>query len=147
MPKRDTRNRLGMTAAEITAAYMDDREDELLDAAVTAAALIARADGSIEPIERGEMLDFLDRNEFLSVFTRVDIFDAFERRVRQLGEQGGAETAAHSLGRLAGRSPARLVIETGERVAAADGHVHARERQVLELVRIALGLRSYAAGI
>jgi tellurite resistance protein len=147
MPKRDTRNRLGMTAAEITAAYMDDREDELLDAAVTAAALIARADGSIEPIERGEMLDFLDRNEFLSVFTRADIFDAFERRVRQLGEQGGAEAAARSLGRLAGRSPARLVIETGERAAAADGHVHARERQVLELVRIALGLRSHAAGI
>jgi tellurite resistance protein len=143
MPKRDTRNRLGMTAAEITAAYRDDREDELLDVAVTAAALIARADGSIE---RGEMLDFLDRNEFLSVFTRADIFDAFERCVRQLGEQGGTEAAVDSLGRLAGW-PARLVVETGERVAAADGHVHAHERQMLALIRTALGLRSHGAGL
>lgn len=71
MPNRHTRNRLGMMAAEINAAYMDDREDELLDAAVTAAALIARADGSVEPIERSQMLDVLRRNGLLSVFTRL----------------------------------------------------------------------------
>jgi tellurite resistance protein len=124
MSNRNTRNRWGMTRAEIAAAYMDDREDELLDAVVTAAALVARADGWIEPVERGHMLDFLDRNGFLSVFTRADIFGAFECRVRQLEEHGGTEGAVDALGRLAGHSPARLIIEAGEHVSAADSHVH-----------------------
>jgi len=138
MPNRYTRNRSGMSAADITAAYMDDREDELLDAAVTAAALIARADGTVEPIERSEMLDVLRRNGLLSVFTRVDILDAFDSRLRQLEEDESMEMAVDSLGRLAGRSPAWLVVETGERVAAADRHVNGRELQMLRLIRLAL---------
>src|SRR5579883_2557065 len=141
MPNPYTRNRPGMTAAAITAAYMDDREDELLDAAVTAAALIAHADGSVEPIERGEMLDFLDRNDFLSVFTRAELLDAFACRVRQLEEHGGAEAALGDLERLAGRYPARLIVETGERVAAADSRIHAAELEMLRRIFIALGRR------
>ncbi|HEX5420804.1 MAG TPA: TerB family tellurite resistance protein [Gammaproteobacteria bacterium] len=142
MPNRYTRNRSGMSAAEITAAYMDDREDELLDAAIAAAVLVARADGSVEPVERNEMLDVLRRNGLLSVLTRFDLLDAFESRLRQIEEHGGIEGAVDSLARLAGRSPAWLVVETGERVAAADRHVHGRELQMLRLIRIALSRRS-----
>lgn len=141
MPNRYTRNRLSTTADEVTAAYRDDRQDELLDAAVTTAALIARADGSVEPIERGEMLDFLDRNGFLSVFTRAEILDAFACRVRQLEEQGAAGAALDDLKRLAGRSSERLIVETGERVAAADSCIHPAERGMLRLIFIALGRR------
>lgn len=136
MPNRNTRNRL--TPAEIMAAYLDDRNDELLDAVVTAAALVARADGRIEPVERGLLLDFMDRNGFLSVFTSSEILDAFERRVRHFDERGGAEEAVDDLGRLAGRSPARLVIGAGKRVAAADGHLHPRELHCLQRIRRAL---------
>jgi tellurite resistance protein len=138
MRNRYTRNRSGMTAADITNAYMDDREDELLDAAVTAAALVAQADGAVEPIERSEMLDVLRRNGLLSVFTRFDILDVFDSRLRQLEEGEGIEVAVDSLGRLAGRSPAWLVVEAGECVAAADRHVNGRELQMLRLIRLAL---------
>ena len=136
MPNRNTRNRL--TPAEVMAAHLDDRNDELLDAVVTVAALVARADGRIEPVERGLLLDFMDRNGFLSVFTRSEILDAFDRRVRQFDECGGAEAAVDDLGRLAGRSPARLVIGAGKRVAAADGHLHPSEARVLQRIRRAL---------
>ena len=146
MPNRHTRDRLGMSAAEITAAYMDQREDELMDAAVTAAALIARADGSVEPVERSEMLDVLRRNGLLSVFTRFELLDAFESRIRQLEEIEGVEAAVDDLRQLAGRSTARLVVETGERVAAANGHVHGRELQMLRLIRMAVSGRSHLNG-
>ena len=136
MANRNTRNRL--TPAEIMAAYLDDRNDELLDAVVTAAAVVARADGRITPVERGLLLDFMDRNGFLSVFTCSEILDAFERRVRQFDERGGAEEAVDDLGRLAGRSPARLVIAAGKRVAAAAGHLHPRELHILQRIRRAL---------
>ena len=138
MRNRHTRNGFGTTAADITAAYMDDREDELLDAAVTAAALIARADGTVEPIERSAMLDVLRRNGLLSVFTRFDILDAFDSRLRQLEDDEGMEVAVESLARLAGRSPAWLVAETGECVAAADRHVNGHELRMLRLIYLAL---------
>jgi tellurite resistance protein len=120
------------------AAYMDHRKDALLDAAVTAAALIARADGSVESAERRELLDVLRRNGLLSVFTRFDVLDAFESRLRKLEEERGIEAAFNSLRPFAGRSPAWLLVEIGERVAAADGHVDGRELQMLRLIRIAL---------
>jgi tellurite resistance protein len=137
MPIRHTRNRWGMTRTEITAAYADDREDEVLDAIITAAALVARSDGHVAPIERGELFDFLDRNGFLSVFTRRDIFHAFDSRVRQFDE-GGSEAAVDDLRQLGDRLPARLVVEAAECVAAADRHIHPHERQVLALIRAAV---------
>lgn len=48
------RNRSTMNSAEIAAAYLDDREDELLDAVGTAPALV----GAAESVERCELLDF-----------------------------------------------------------------------------------------
>jgi tellurite resistance protein len=138
MPNRNTRNRSRVTHAEIVAAYMDDRDSELLDAGITAAALVARADGWIEPAERRQLLDFLRRNGLLSVFSRAEILDTFERRIRELQEKRGAEMAVGSLGRLAGRSPARLVIDAGQEIAAADQHLDPREQHILQLIRITL---------
>jgi hypothetical protein len=80
MLNRNTRNRVAMTQAEIMAAYMDDRDDELLDAVVTAAALVTGADGCIEPVERSQLLDFLCRNGLMSVVTSAEMLDFFERR-------------------------------------------------------------------
>ena len=51
MSNRYTRNRLGVSEAGIMAAWQDDRDDELLEAVVTAAALVARADGHLHPKE------------------------------------------------------------------------------------------------
>jgi tellurite resistance protein len=135
MSNRTTR--WGMTRTDIAAAYAADREDELLDAVVTAAALVAHSDGHVASLERGELLDFLDRNGFLSVFTRRDILDAFDGRLRHLGESGRS-VAIDDLRRLASRLPAGLVIAAAERVAAADRQICARERDILALIRTAV---------
>jgi tellurite resistance protein len=117
---------------------MDDRDSELLDAVITAAALVARADSWIEPVERRQLLDFLRRKGLLSVFSRAEILDAFERRIRELEERRGAEMAVGSLGRFAGRSPARLVVDASQEIAAADRHLDPREQHILQLIRITL---------
>jgi tellurite resistance protein len=141
MPNRNARNRVALTQAEIMAAYMDAREDELLDAVVTAAALVAHADGCIEPVERSQLLDFLNRNGLISLHTRAEILDLFERRVRLLADANGTEAAVEGLRRLAGRSTARLVIDAGDHIAAANGHLHPRELQVLQVIRTAVASR------
>ena len=90
MGKRNERRRFESKPAELMAQYWDAREDELLDAVVSAAALVARADGRIDGAERGQLLDFLERRGILSVFTPAEILDTFERRVRELNEPGGS---------------------------------------------------------
>ena len=104
MGKRDERRRFERKPAELMAQYWDAREDELLDAVVSAAALVARADGRIDGAERGQLLDFLERRGILSVFTPAEILDTFERRVRELNEPGGSVTALKHLRRHAERS-------------------------------------------
>lgn len=138
MPNRNTRNRLGVASAEITAAYLGDRDDALLDAVVTAASLVACADGRITSAERRLAIDFLSDSGFLAAFTRAEILEAFDRRVREFQEDGGAKTAVGSLGRFAGLTPARLIINAGEQVAVADGHLSAHELNMLRLIRVAL---------
>lgn len=141
MLNRNNCDRSRMSPTEIAGAHIYRREEALVDAAVMAAALVARADGVVQPIERVEMIGILRRNGLLSAFTRFDLLDAFESRLRQLDEDGGVEAAVESLRQFAGRSPAWLVAETAECVAAADRHVDGRELQMLRLIHIALSER------
>lgn len=142
MRKRKTRHRFEASPAEMMAAYSEHREDELLDAAVAAAALVARADARIDPAERGQLLDFLDREGVLSVFTPAEILEVFERRLRELNEPGGAAATLRQLKRHAERPLARVAIDAGEEIAAADCRIDAREQRMLQIIRIVLGGRS-----
>jgi tellurite resistance protein TerB len=141
MPNRLSRNRLGVTQAELVTAAVEYQHEHLLDALATAAALVARADGWIDAAERSHFLGFMSRNGILSVFERSDVLDAFEYRVAQLNGDGGAQIAAASLRRITSRSQVRLVVDAAEYVAAADGHVHTAELHVLKLIRVALSAR------
>jgi len=89
MSKPTRRTRPHARPGAILAAYLDDRRQELLDVLATTAAVVARADGRVEPAECGQLADFLDRHDFLSVFSPTKIHDAFDRRVRALKEPGG----------------------------------------------------------
>ena len=138
MAKRHTRNRLVATESAISASSVDKRDAELLEGVVTASVLVARSDGRIAPAEREMLVDFLDRKGLLSVFTRAEILDAFDRRLSQIEEHNGVEAAVRSLKRFAGRSLARVVIDAARHVAVADGHLQSREIHLLRLIHIAL---------
>ena len=142
MGKRKTRHRFEAVPGELMAAYSEYREDELLDAVVTAAALVARADARVDPAERGQLLDFLDREGVLAVFTLAEAIEFFERRLRELDEPGGAAAALRHFRRHADGPPARVAIDAGEEIAAADCRIDAREQQMLQLIRIVLSRRS-----
>jgi tellurite resistance protein len=131
-------SRPDVMSTEITATYVDDGKDEVLDAVITAAALVARADGWIDAVERIQLFDFLDRNELLSYSTRADVRHAFELRIRELRRPDGPVAALGRLRRHAGRSLARFIIDVGEEIAAADCRLDRRERHILRLIKIIL---------
>lgn len=138
MPIHATRNRLGISEAEIIADWQESRDDDLLDAVASAAALVARADGRADPAECGGMIDFLTRAGRLATITADDMHDALDRRLRTIEERSGIESAIADLERVAGGGSARLIADAAEHVAAADGHLHPRELHMLQLIRIAL---------
>jgi tellurite resistance protein len=130
---------------EMMAAYLEYREDELLDGVVTAAALIARADGSLQPIEHHQLVDVLAAEDFLFVFTSAEILEAFERKLEDLRKSDGMTAAVERLKCFAGRPMAGLMIAVAEEIAVADCLLHRREERMLELIRTALDPRSAPA--
>ena len=146
MPKRKTRNPADVTPAETRLAYLEYCESELLDGVATAAALVALSDGRADPVESGQLVDFLDRSEFLSIFTRGEIVDAIERRTRELREPRASARMLQQLGRHAHRPLARLIIEAAEEVATADCRLDPREERMLRLIRIILAAMPTPSG-
>jgi tellurite resistance protein len=139
MRKRDPRRRFEAKPAEMMAQYWDDQDNKLLDAIITAAALVARADGRIDAAERGQLLDFLHRKGILIVFKPAEILEMFERRLRELNDPGGAISALKHLRRHAKCLPAAVIIKAGQEIAAADCRIDPREQHILHLIGITLG--------
>jgi tellurite resistance protein/ribosomal protein L37AE/L43A len=123
------------TPAALGTEYLDHRDEDLMQALVTAGALVALADGQLPAIERAELVDFVDRQGFVPTTTKRDIAEAFDCRVRELEEQHCARVIVETLRPLAGLSLASIVVRTAERVAGADGRLHPGEMRALELIR------------
>lgn len=137
MPSRTAFGDMNVKPAEFMAGYVASRKDEILDAVITTAALVARADSWVDPAERRQLIDFLARHRLLPG-TRFEVREAFERRVRELREPGGVAASVNRLGRCASRSLARLAVDAGREIAAADHYLDPREMRVLDLIRITL---------
>jgi len=127
--------RSSATTANLTAHYLEHRDEEVMQALVTAGALVALADGELEAVERDELVNFVDRQGFVPTTSPRDIADAFDSRVRELEDRCCAKVIVDALRPLAGQSLASVVVRTAERVAAADGKIRPGELQALKLIR------------
>jgi tellurite resistance protein TerB len=139
MPKRND-DRSAMTPADLAAAYHLNCTDEIMDACLTAGALVALADRRVDPVECDRLVAFLQRHELLTV-SKIEAKQAFERRICELREPGYVLAAAYRLGRNRGLSPARILIAAAEEVAAADSRLDPSELEILDLLRIMLRAR------
>ena len=134
MAKRRTHS---VTIAELPAGGRD-RDEDVLQALVTAGALVALAYGELSPVERGELLRFIDERGVRP----HDLAAGCRRGLRQsrarLEDRLGANVILESLHPLPGLSLASVVVRTAERVAAADRKIHRGEQRVLDLLRLVL---------
>jgi len=123
------------TSAEITGVPRDPRDEEVMQALVTAGALVALSDGRVEAAERDELVNFIDQQGFVPTISRQEIAEAFGKRVRQLEDRRGVSVIVENFRPLAGLSLASVVVRTAERVAAADSKIHPAELQAIQLIR------------
>lgn len=129
---------LQIAAAEVAADCLDRRDEEIMQALVTAGALVALADGRVESVERDELVNFIDRQGFAPTISQRAVADAFDNRVQQVGKRDGADAILQAFRPLSGLSLASVVVRTAERVAAADRKIHPGELQILNLIRLML---------
>jgi tellurite resistance protein TerB len=136
MATRPTRS--STATAGLTACHINNHDQDVMQALVTAGALVALADGRVETIERDELVNFIDRQGLVPTFSRPEIAKAFDDRVRQLEERDSADVIVATFRPLAGLSLASVMVRTAERVAAADRQIHPSELQALKLIRLLL---------
>lgn len=123
------------TTVELTAHDFDYRDEEIMQSLVTAGALVALADGEVKTVERAELVNFIDRQEFVPTISQADIAETFDSRVRELEGRYCANVIVETLRPLTGQSLASVVVRTAHRVAAADQKIHPGELQALWLLR------------
>ena len=122
--------------AKPTGNHLNHSDEELMQALVTVGALVALADGQVEPVERHELVNFIHRQGFVPTISQDRIAEAFDNRVRQIEDRDGANVTAEALRPLAGLSLASVVVRTAGRVAAANQKIHPGELQALKLIRL-----------
>ena len=89
-PMAKTHKRSGETTAGLVADYFDQRDEQVMQAVVTAGAFVALADGRVKDIERDELLSYLDAQDLVPI-AQQEIVVAFDHRVREI-EDGGSVT-------------------------------------------------------
>ncbi|MBH5336085.1 tellurite resistance TerB family protein [Streptomyces pactum] len=113
------------------------------DAGMAMCALVAAADGSIDPSERQRVAQLIATNDVLRNFDPADLHRRFEENLDKL-------TADFSLGKVsvmqeigkAKKKPAeaRAVIQIGIVIGGADGYFDDHERAVVREACFALGI-------
>jgi tellurite resistance protein TerB len=147
MAPQNARRPSPMSPGQLRQAHHTYLEEMLFEAVVTAGAVVALADGHVDPEERARVVDLVERSGWLSTYTAAEAEDAFDSQVRQLEmEDGIPETALNSVRRVGDGLGSRVVVCAAEEVASADGQIQPHEEEAIGLVRSALAPSTEQAG-
>ena len=113
-------------------------DEGIVQALVTAGAMVAIADGSVARVERDEFVNFIDRQRFVPSIPQGHLAAAFDARLRELDDRNAPDIIMEGFRPLAGLSRGSVVMRVAQRVAAADGRLYHRERQTMDLIRLIL---------
>lgn len=119
------------------------RTKEFANASMAMSALIAAADGSIDPEERMKTEGFIRSNEALKVFPIEELLEKFNFYASRLEKDyafGKMESIA-TIGKLKSKpDQARTVIQLGIVIGGADGNFDNDEKQAVREACNAVGI-------
>ncbi|MEV6201452.1 TerB family tellurite resistance protein [Streptomyces sp. NPDC051771] len=113
------------------------------DASMAMCALVAAADGSVDPAERRRVAQLIAANEVLRNFDAADLQRRFDAQLDRLAADFDfGKIAVLQEVAKAGKKPAeaRAVVQIGIVIGGADGHFDPTERAVVREACFALGL-------
>jgi len=141
---------LGLFKSQLASVKTELKSGAYRDASMAMCALVAAADGYVEPAERQRVEELIVSNEVLQNFPADQLRQRFNQHVDRLTanfDQGRAE-ALREIAKAAKKPvEARAVVQTGIVIAGADGTFEASEQDVLREACTALGLTPTEFGI
>ncbi|MFG2641927.1 tellurite resistance TerB family protein [Streptomyces sp. NPDC048370] len=141
---------VGVLKSQLSSLKSELKSGAYRDASMAMCALVAAADGSVDPVERQHVESLILQNDVLSNFPPDQLRQRFNKHVDQLTvnfQQGKAE-ALREIAKAAKKpTEAKAVVQTGFVVAGADGYVAPAEEQVLREACAALGLSPQEFGL
>lgn len=136
--------------SQLTSLKTELKSGAYRDASMAMCALVAAADGNVDPAERQHVESLILNNDVLQNFPADQLRQRFNRHVDQLSRnfQQGKTEALTEIAKAAKKpTEARAVVQTGFVVAGADGYIAQSEEQVLREACAALGLSPQEFGI
>ncbi|MHA3700921.1 tellurite resistance TerB family protein [Jatrophihabitans sp. YIM 134969] len=119
------------------------RSKEFAAGSMAMCALVAAADGSIDPAERERTASLIENNDVLKVHPAADLrqkFDFYSDKLNKDFEFGKVE-AIGTIAKLKGKpDQARGVIQIGIIIGGADGNFDANERRAVAEACNAVGI-------
>jgi tellurite resistance protein TerB len=135
---------------QLVAKKNDLKSGAFRDAGMAMCALVAAADGSIDPSERQRVAQLIATNEVLQNFPADQLRQRFNKNVDRLvaNFQLGKTEALQVIAKAAKKpTEARAVIQTGIVIAGADGYIEPSEQQAIREACAALGIAPTEFGI
>ncbi|MFD4030716.1 tellurite resistance TerB family protein [Streptomyces sp. NPDC058637] len=129
--------------SQLTSLKTELKSGAYRDASMAVCALVAAADGHVDPAERQHVESMILGNDVLQNFPPEQLRTRFNKHVDQLAlnfQQGKADALQEIVKTAKKPTEARAVIQTGIVVAGADGDFSHAEHMVLREVCTALGL-------
>lgn len=141
---------IGLFKTQLASVKTELKSGAYRDASMAMCALVAAADGQVEPAERQRVEELIVSNEVLQNFPADQLRQRFNQHVDRLlanFELGKAEVL-QVIGKAAKKpAEARAVIQTGMVVAGADGYFEPSEQYAIREACAALGVPPTEFGI
>ncbi|CAM5625391.1 tellurite resistance TerB family protein [Streptomyces fumanus] len=141
---------IGLFKSQLASVKTELKSGAYRDASMAMCALVAAADGRVEPAERQRVEELIVTNEVLQNFPADQLRQRFNQHVDRLlaDFQAGRAEALQVIAKAAKKpAEARAVIQTGIVVAGADGHFEPSEQNAIREACTALGLAPAEFGI
>ncbi|WP_422923111.1 tellurite resistance TerB family protein [Singulisphaera sp. PoT] len=116
------------------------RDRAAVNATLAAIALVAGADGDIEPAERKAGADFVRKGDLFQSFDREQLATTLEGYYSKATNEIAKQDLFDAIGKVKGTDYARSVVKIGIGIAGADGEFEPQEKEILREVCLTLGL-------
>ncbi|NAZ86263.1 tellurite resistance TerB family protein [Kineococcus indalonis] len=140
----------GLPVDQLKSRVTQFRSKDFAEASMAACALIAAADGRIDPAERQKTAAFIGSHDVLAAFDAAQLRESFERYCGKLSSDRdfGRIEALQAVGKLRSKpDQARAVVQVGVLVGGADGDFDDDERRAVRDLCTAVGLDPVEFGV
>jgi tellurite resistance protein TerB len=119
------------------------KNKDFANGAMAMCALIAAADGSIDPAERSKVAGLITSNDVLSIFPASELRERFDHYCNKLSSDYdfGKVEAVQAVAKLKAKpDQARAIIQVGIIIGGADGNFDDHERAAVRDACFAVGI-------